>query len=432
MGRTKSGSTSTIGREREGRTGPAVRNAEGSPLTATEITCAAQLHAALTAPDADTRLGTLEAVVADPKAALGFGLYADRDIIDVLLHQARSTPVAAEWLTLLNALAVFADPRVAGFFTEVLGERADPAVLFLASDYLTATRAKVPRATLQQLLIQDDFPARARAAAPLLMRVGVRTTAERLRVALLVDDGPPPPPFADASVAYVAELRGPFAQDARAALIAQGDAAASCLLTCWAALDDATLAWLIEWAVQALPGGVAEEVVGRVQDAGNDELLRIALIRLAERQDVSIDPPAEALARWLCHPDPQVRRAAILKSAAPFAWSSLVDLASSDIDPTVRAAATWRLSADFNSRALPRLLDALGDERWQVRAAAVDGLVGLGSDVFSDVRPLVDDARLPVRVAAVDVLLRLGEDAWLAEHLLGGTDRSATATTPEG
>ena len=125
----------------------------------------------------------------------------------------------------------------------------------------------------------------------------------------------------------------------------------------------------------------------------------------------------------------EVRRAAILTSAAPFAWPSLLELASADVDPSVRAAATWRLSVDFNSRALPRLLDALGDEHWQVRAAAVDGLVGLGFVICTAIRPLVEDARLPVRVAAVDVLLRLGEDAWLAEHLLGGAEGWATATT---
>ena len=391
-------------------------------MTATEITSAAQLHAALTAPDAETRLGTLEAVVADPKAALAFGLYADRDVIDVLLEQARATAVAAEWLTLVNALSVFADPRVAGFITEVLAEHTDPAVLFLASDYLAATHAKVPRAALEQLLLQDDCPARARAVAPLLMRVGVRTPAQRLRVALLVDDGPLPPAFADASDAYVAELRGPFVQDARAALTAQGDAAASSLLTHWATLDDATRAWLVEWVVQTLPARAAEEIVKRVLDSGNDQLLRIALMRLAQRNDVSMDPPAEALAHCLRHADPEVRRAAILKRVAPFAWSSLVGIASTDVHPIVRAAATWRLSADFNSRALPRLLDALGDEDWLVRAAAVDGLVGLGSDACSAVRPLIDDARLPVRVAAVNVLLRLGDDAWLAKRLLADAD----------
>jgi hypothetical protein len=398
-------------------------------VSPTEITSAAQLHAALSAPDADIRLGTLEAVVADPKAALGFGLHGDRDFIDVLLHQARSSPVAAEWLTLVNALAVFADARVAIFFTEVLAENADPAVLFLASDYLARTRARVPRTTLERLLLQDDCPARARAVAPLLACMGVGTPPERLRVALLIDDGPPPPPFARASDAYVAELRGPFAQDARAALIAQGDAAASSLLTHWAALDDATLAWLVDWALQTLPPRAAEDVVGRVLQSGDDRLLRIALTRVAERQDVSLDPPVERLAQWLRHPDAEVRRAAILKRAVPFAWTDLLELASADVDASVRAAAIWRLSADFNAAALPRLLDALGDEHWQVRAAAVDALAGLGSDVRSAVRLLVDDARLPVRVAAVDVLLRLGDDAWLAEHLLEGAKNRTAATT---
>jgi hypothetical protein len=79
-------------------------------------------------------------------------------------------------------------------------------------------------------VLQDDCPARARAAAPLLVATGVRTPAERVRVALLVDDGPSPPPFAHTSDAYLAELRGPFVQDARAALIAQGDASVGGLL----------------------------------------------------------------------------------------------------------------------------------------------------------------------------------------------------------
>ena len=397
-------------------------------MTPTEITSAAQLHAALTAPDAETRLGTLEAIVGDPKSALGFGLYADRDIIDVLLEQARSTPVAAEWLSLVNALAVFPDPRVAAFFTEVLGENPDPAILFLAADYLAATRARLPRATLEQFVLQSESPARARAAAPLLARMGVRTPAQRLRVALLVDDGFPPPPFADAADAYVAELRGPFMQEARAALMAHGEAAANSLLTSWVALDGATLAWLTDWVVQTLPASAAKELVGRILDSGDDELLRIALIRLAERDDVSIEPPDEALAQWLRHPDAEVRRAAILKSTAPFAWPSLIEITRADSEPRVRAAAMWRLSVDFKSMALPKLLDALGDEHWQVRAAAVDGLVALGSDACSAVRPLVKDARLPVRVGAVDVLLRLGEDAWLAEHLLGGAESWATAS----
>ena len=387
-------------------------------MTATEITSAAKLHAALTAPDAETRLGTLEAVVADPKTALTFGLHADRDLIDVLLSQARATPVAAEWLTLVNALAVFSDPRVAAFFTGVLTEHADPSVLFLASDYLATRRARIPRATLEQLLLQNDSPARARAAAPLMMGIGVRTPAERLRVALL-SDGDEAPPFAKAIDAYLAELRGPFVHDARTALIAQGDEAASALFTRWAALDNATQRWLVEWSIATLLANSVHEVIERVVASNDDALLRMALTGIAERSDISLTTSAEVLAQWMRHSDPAIRRAAILKNAAPFAWRSLVEIIDTDVDASVRAAATWRLSADFNARALPQLLEALGDEDWQVRAAAVEGLVAVGSDARSDVRALIHDARMPVRAAAVAVLLGLGDDAWLSEQLLG-------------
>ena len=393
-------------------------------MSSVEITSAAKLHAALTAPDAETRLGTLEAVVADPKTALTFGLHADRDLIDVLLHQARSTPVAAEWLTLVNALAVFSDPRVVAFFTCVLAEHCEPSVLFLASDYLATRRARIPRATLEQLLLQNDSPARARATAPLMMGIGVRTPAERLRVALLCEGAGKAPPFANAIDAYLAELRGPFLQDARAALIAQDDDAATALFAYWAALDNATKEWLIEWSIATLPASAIDEVIERVVDSNDEGLLRIALLRVAERPDVSITPSAEVLAHWLRHRDPGIRRAAILKSAAPFALQRLVAIIDTDVDAGVGAAATWRLTVDFNARALPQLLNALGDEDWQVRAAAVEGLVAVGDDVRTDVRSLVHDARLPVRVAAVDVLLGLGDDAWLAEHLLGGVNVS--------
>jgi len=391
-------------------------------VSSTEITSAAKLHAALTAPDAETRLGTLEAVVADPKTALTFGLHADRDLIDVLLDQARSTPLAAEWLTLVNALAVFSDPRVAAFFTGVLAEHVDPSVLFLASDYLATRRARIPRATLEQLLLQNDSPARARAAAPLMMGIGVRTPAERLRVALLCEGAGKAPPFANAADPYLAELRGPFLHDARAALIAQGDDAATALFTYWPALDDATREWLIEWSIATLPSSAIDSIVQRVVDSNDDRLLRAALLRVAERSDVSITRSAEVLAHWLRHRDPGIRRAAVLKCAPPFALGRLVEIIDTDVDASVRAAALWRLAIDFNARALPQLLNALGDEDWQVRAAAVEGLIDVGVDARSNVRALVHDARLPVRAAAVDVLLGLRDDAWLAEHLLGGVN----------
>jgi hypothetical protein len=48
--------------------------------------------------------------------------------------------------------------------------------------------------------------------------------------------------------------------------------------------------------------------------------------------------------------------------------ATLLALTTADVDPTVRAAATRRLASDFSSRSLPRLLDALGDDDWQVRA----------------------------------------------------------------
>ena len=81
------------------------------------------------------------------------------------------------------------------------------------------------------------------------------------------------------------------------------------------------------------------------------------------------------------------------------------------------------LAGALSSRAVDfarHVLEALGDEDWPVRAAAVEGLAAVGRDARSDVRALIHDARMPVRAAAVAVLLGLGDDAWLSEQLLGG------------
>jgi hypothetical protein len=53
------------------------------------VRTARQLFERLAAPDPITRLGALRAVQAQPKAAMSFGLWEKRDVIDLLILHGR-------------------------------------------------------------------------------------------------------------------------------------------------------------------------------------------------------------------------------------------------------------------------------------------------------------------------------------------------------
>src|SRR6476646_5077374 len=84
------------------------------------VRCARELFEALESPDGAIRLAALDAVQNAPATALGFGPYAERDLVGVLLSQAEASQGELEWLSWIGTLAAFRDARVVRLFASLI------------------------------------------------------------------------------------------------------------------------------------------------------------------------------------------------------------------------------------------------------------------------------------------------------------------------
>ena len=94
------------------------------------VRCARELFEALESPDGVIRIAALQAVQNAPATALGFGLHANRDLVDVLLSQAERLRGQLEWLDWIGALAAFRDPRVFRLFALLITRESHTELLF--------------------------------------------------------------------------------------------------------------------------------------------------------------------------------------------------------------------------------------------------------------------------------------------------------------
>jgi hypothetical protein len=217
------------------------------------VRTARALHEGLTSDDARVRLQTLAAVAARPDAALALGWHDGRDVVAVLAERA-TTAKPAERLACLRVLALFADARVRAVLVEVLTSSDVPDALFLAAEYVARGPVDDLRPLLTRLLLQDESPPRARAAAAALRDPAGLDVAGRLRLSLAAMDGPAPPPL-DATTAarWLSELEGPFRVEARSLAEEGGEAALRLVADAWARLSDETREWLVLWGMDECP-----------------------------------------------------------------------------------------------------------------------------------------------------------------------------------
>ena len=181
----------------------------------------------------------------------------------------------------------------------------------------------------------------------------------------------------------------------------------------WDRLTDDTRDWLVCWGLRTFPAS-AGLMVERALAAASDRLALVALEGFAAlHQGMTGD--TTALRRFAKHPDPALRRAAIVAGVG-LDWRQYL---ATDPDPAVRRARVPRLAETAGLHAVPDLLALLHEPDWQMRAVATKALIGLGAAVVDPVKPLVHDPEQGVRVAAVQVLLALGQEAWLASQLMG-------------
>src|SRR5215472_4101988 len=115
-----------------------------------------------------TRVTALQAIQAQPSAALSFGVSQGLDVIDVLISESKRAAGAVEWVEWLGTVDCFDDTRVTDFFFELLANEEEPLVLFAAARHLEHVNwATIPKG-LEALLLADGNPMRARAASSVL------------------------------------------------------------------------------------------------------------------------------------------------------------------------------------------------------------------------------------------------------------------------
>jgi HEAT repeat protein len=392
-----------------------VMTARTEAVEARQIRTAAELFDALASPDPITRLTVVKAIQKQPAAALKLGLFKGRDVIDGLLAYSTRVEGTLEWMDWLGALAGFRDPRVASFFLDLLRLYDEAVVVFAAMRYLAAEDSPPRPAALIPLLLQNECPVRARAAAELLSHSDRLSAEARVRVGLLSSEAAPVAIDSETACAWFSELHCPFRAEAMTDLEAQGLPAWTQLTNAWDKLGSDDQVWLLEWASRDY-----QHSIGPALEAGLSSacmrVLQAALETLSRDEIRDLHPWLLPFAgQALTNIDPRIRRAGMAANPPGVDWRAML---RGDPDPLVRRACLTALRKCEGERALPELVDALRDQSWQTRAVAAKELAALGATGIESVRPLVHDSQEYIRIAAAAVLAELEDYAWLERELL--------------
>ncbi|MBV8867612.1 MAG: hypothetical protein JO210_19590, partial [Acidobacteriaceae bacterium] len=280
------------------------------------IRSARSLFEALRAPDAFERLEVLRAIQKEPALALSFGIFEGQDVIDALIRESHRGAGTLEWMQWLGTLDRFEDPRARDFFFRLLCDSDEPMVLFAAARYLArASLASLPE-SIYDLLLTNENPMRARAAA--LVLENSQSTSIRVRIRLALFSGGKvlaPALDPDTLAAWLDELNGAFHLEAVSALEAQGEQAWIRLALLWNQLDVRLRMWLLQWGsreFQAMLPGLLPQALS----SGDHTLVLEGLRAMADAGEKIVPESIRGLAaKFLCDPDPAVREAAT--AAAP-------------------------------------------------------------------------------------------------------------------
>ena len=377
---------------------------------------ARSLFEALRAPDAFERLAVLRAIQKEPAVARSFGLFEGQDIVDALIRGSDRGAGTSEWMQWLGALDCFEDPRSKDFFLRLLLDSDEPTELFAAARHLArAPEASLPE-SIYNLLLTNDNPMRARAAALVLENSQTTSIRVRIRLALLSGGKVPTPALdPDTLAAWLEELNGAFQLEAMSALEAQGEQAWIRLALSWDQLGVQLQIWLLQWGArefQAMIPGLLPQAL----NSSDQRLVLETLRAMADAGEKIVPESIRTLAvTFLSDPDPAVRQAAIAAAPLGVNWREFL---SSETNSAVRSEAMVQLAKSECEQAILDLIQFLRSSDWQARAVAAGCLITLGTVAADGVKPLVHDADQNVQTAAVRILLALHEDAWLEQELL--------------
>lgn len=388
-----------------------------TPSTAPRpIRSARSLFEALRAPDFFERFAALRAIQKDPAVALSFGIFEGQDVIDTLIRESHRGAGSAEWMQWLGTLDCFEDPRTRDFFFRLLCDSDEPIVLFAAARHLARTPVSSLPEGIYEILLTNENPMRARAAAVVLENSQTTSLRVRIRLALLSGGKVPAPTVdPDTLAAWLDELNGAFQLEAMNALQAQQEHAWTRLALLWGDLGVRLRIWLLQWGsreFQAMLPGLLTQAL----KAGDCTLVLEALRAMADAGERIVPESIRGLAvAFLSDPDPVVRQAAVAAAPPGINWREFLVY---EANSAVRSEAVVQLAKTECEQAIPYLIDSLRSGDWQVRAVAAGCLISLGTAAGDAVKPLVRDADQNVQTAAVRILLALQEDAWLEQELL--------------
>jgi hypothetical protein len=376
-----------------------------------EFSTAEALFGALRNPSAIDRRAILAWVATHPAESIALGTHEGRDVVDVLMSLIDPTQEYRYWQDVAIAIGAFDSPKVTEFYCGMLAEADETLAAMDATSALARRDLGAQRERLIEILLADDQPDRATGAAELLASVPDLPERAAVRVSALEEDGVAPALTPTAVDAWVDELGGPFGAQARGRLQQLGPDAARALAERWERLDEEDRGWLLRWATEEIGSEAAPLVAIALE--GPDDLARVALDCAAALPGGAVD--SELLSRWIEHPDPGMRAAAIAAGAE----ADLESLLTEASEPEVVVAAIERLAAGGDTDRLAAPLAAqLASDSTEVRAAARGALVALGPGAIDELRPLARSSSPAVRAAAVSALLDLGDDEWLAAELL--------------
>jgi hypothetical protein len=375
-----------------------------------------KLFEGLRSPDFFERLAVLVAIQEAPAVALSFGIFEGQDVIDALIRESHRGAGTAEWIQWLGTLDRFEDARVRDFFFQLLCDSDEPIVLFAAARYLVRTSVTFLPERIYDLLLTNENPMRALAAALVLENSPPTNIKGRIRLALLSGGKVAAPELnPDTLPAWLEELKGAFQLEAMSALQAQEERAWIQLAMLWRELDVRLRIWLLQWGsreFQCMLSGLLAQAI----NSGEHTLTLEALRAMAETGEEIVPESVRGLATaFLSDPDPAVRQAAVGASPPGVNWWEFL---AHETDNAVRSEAVMQLAKTECEQAIPYLIDSLRSGDWQVRAVAASCLITLGTASATAAKPLVRDGDQNIQTAAVRILLALHEDEWLKQELL--------------
>jgi HEAT repeat protein len=378
-----------------------------------QVRCARELFEALESRDGAIRLAALQAVQDAPATALGFGPYAERDLVDVLLSQAERFRGELEWLSWIGTLAAFRDARVVRLFASLITTASHAELLFALANYLRAEFLEPVRTELGAALMQNGCVARARAVASVFAAFPRLSAREALRIGLIQPGNDTPlPVFSATRDEWLNELAGPFEPEARLELRGQGASTLAALLEHWDGLSTSARKWLLEWAAETDPDLVVDQI-REVLANSSDALMLAALEAGAKVKNLSAG--LEALVTPLLkHSDELVRRAAVMACRSAGDWRQFFENEPSVL---VRQACIARVVDRDGREAAPFALQLLANPDWLIRAAAVEGLLSLGEWGIRAALKLLPEADESVRIAIARMVVHCADEELLDEFI---------------